>query len=137
MNSLSRFITAQDQCFEIVISELNNNKKITHWMWFIFPQCEGLGKTEISKKFSIKSKYEAIDQLKHKILYDRLIICCDILLRSNRNNIIEILSFPDNLKLKSCLTLFMNLSKEDIFEKLLIKYFNGEQCLKTRIFLNI
>jgi len=138
MCELDRFIIAQDKCIDIVINELNNNRKNTHWMWYIFPQCAGLGSSPLSIKYSIKSKQEAVDYLNNTILHDRLITCCNILLKSECYNIKDILGFPDDLKLKSCLTLFANINpKISIFKALLEKYFNGQQCFKTKNFLSL
>tara|TARA_B100000003_G_scaffold141619_1_gene127201 strand:+ start:45 stop:464 length:420 start_codon:yes stop_codon:yes gene_type:complete len=138
MRQLDRFIIVQDQCIDKVIVELNNNRKRTHWMWYIFPQCAGLGSSPMSIKYSIKSKQEAIDYLNNQILYERLMTCCNILLKSENHNIKDILGFPDNLKFKSCLTLFMNVNPKNlIFKTLLDKYFNGQECSKTRNFLSL
>ncbi|MEJ6749658.1 MAG: DUF1810 family protein [Flavobacteriales bacterium] len=138
MCQLDRFIVAQDQCINNVIQELNNNRKRTHWIWYIFPQCSGLGSSSTSIKYSIKSKQEAIDYLSNQILYDRLITCCNILLKSENHNIKDILGFPDDLKFKSCLTLFMNVNPKNlIFKTLLDKYFNGQECSQTRNFLSL
>ena len=137
MCQLDRFIIAQDQCMDNVIEELNNNRKRTHWIWYIFPQCAGLGSSPMSIKYSIKSKQEAIDYLNNQTLYERLMTCCNILLKSDYHNIKDILGYPDDLKFKSCLTLFMNVDPQKlIFKTLLDKYFNGQECLQTRIFLN-
>ena len=138
MCELDRFIIAQDQCMDNVIDELNNNRKRTHWIWYIFPQCAGLGSSPMSIKYSIKSKQEAIDYLNNQTLHVRLMTCCNILLQSDFHNIKNILGYPDDLKLKSCLTLFMNVDPQNlIFKALLDKYFNGEECSQTRIFLNL
>lgn len=138
MCNLDRFIIAQNKCFDNVIEELNNNKKRTHWIWYIFPQFKGLGCSPISIKYSIKSKKEAIDYLNNQTLCERLMTCCNILLKSNSYNINDILEYPDNLKFKSCLTLFMNVNSENlIFKNLLDKYFNGQECSKTKMLLNL
>jgi len=135
MCELDRFVLAQDKCFNNAVEELKSGKKRSHWMWYVFPQCEGLGSSSTAIKYSIKSKQEALSYLNHEVLYNRLIICCDILLELD-NNISHILSFPDDKKLQSCLTLFMNVNPEiGIFKQLLIKYFNGEECLATNRFL--
>ena len=126
MCELDRFIIAQDQCMDNVIDELNNNRKRTHWIWYIFPQCAGLGSSPVSIKYSIKSKQEAINYLNNQTLHERLMTCCNILLKSDLHNINNILGYPDDLKLKSCLTLFMNVDPQNlIFKALLDKYFNG------------
>ena len=138
MCNLDRFIIAQNKCFDNVIEELNNNKKRTHWIWYIFPQFKGLGCSPISIKYSIKSKKEAIDYLNNQTLCERLMTGCNILLKSNSYNINDILEYPDNLKFKSCLTLFMNVNSENlIFKNLLDKYFNGQECSKTKMLLNL
>lgn len=138
LKTLERFIIAQDECFENVINELKNGKKRTHWIWYIFPQCEGLGRSSISIEYSIKSKQEAINYFNNETLHYRLIACCKILLESKCHNIIDILGFPDDLKFKSCLTLFMNINPQHlIFKELLVKYFEGQQCSHTRNFLNL
>ena len=138
MCQLDRFIIAQDQCMDNVIEELNNNRKRTHWIWYIFPQCAGLGSSPISIKYSIKSKQEAIDYLNNQTLSERLMTCCNILLKSDCYNIKDILGYPDDLKLKSSLTLFMNVDPQKlIFKNILDKYFNGQECPQTRIFLNL
>ena len=138
MCKLDRFIIAQDKCIDNVIEELNNNRKRTHWIWYIFPQCAGLGSSPMSIKYSIKSKQEAIDYLNNQTLYERLMTCCNILLKSDYHIIKDILGYPDDLKFKSCLTLFMNVDPQKlIFKTLLDKYFNGQECSQTRIFLNL
>ena len=138
MCQLDRFIIAQDQCMDNVIEELNNNRKRTHWIWYIFPQCAGLGSSPMSIKYSIKSKQEVVDYLNNQTLYERLMTCCNILLKSDYHNIKDILGYPDDLKFKSCLTLFMNVDPQKlIFKTLLDKYFNGQECSQTRIFLNL
>ena len=134
MCELDRFILFQDQCMDNVIDELNNNRKRTHWIWFIFPQCTGLGLALMSIKYSIKSSEEPIDYLNNQTLYERLMTCCNILLKSDLHNIKSILGYPDDLKFKSFLTLFMNVDPLNLIFKFLDKYFNGQECSHTRIF---
>ena len=136
--NLKRFKDAQANVIEQVFQELKDGRKESHWMWYIFPQFAGLGSSPMSIKYSIKSKQEAIDYMNNQILYERLMTCCNILLKSDNHNIKDILGFPDDLKFKSCLTLFMNVNPKNlIFKTLLDKYFNGQECSKTRNFLSL
>jgi uncharacterized protein (DUF1810 family) len=138
MNNLERFISAQDSCYDNVIKELSEGGKKTHWIWFIFPQCMGLGKSYNSCKYAIKSQQEAIDYLNNETLKYRLITCCEFLLNSKTKSISQILPPPDDLKLKSSLTLFLNVKPNyTIFKNLLIKYFDNKECTKTREFLKL
>jgi len=130
-NSLNRFIIAQDKIYKQVLYELSNGKKQTHWMWFIFPQIIGLGRSPIAKYYSIKNKEEAILYLKNPILGNRLQECCTLLLNINKTAS-QIFNFPDDLKLQSSMTLFAYISNNNsIFHCVLNKYFNGNMDKKT------
>jgi uncharacterized protein (DUF1810 family) len=96
-------------------------------VWYIFPQIDGLGSTDVTKLYSIKSLKEAIAYLEHPILGQRLIESCEILLNLDAPSISNVMGFPDDLKLKSSMTLFKYASKPNsIFKKILIRYFNNE-----------
>ena len=134
--SLNRFLLAQSNFYETAIIELRRAKKISHWMWFIFPQVQGLGKSALSNEFSLKSTQEAQDYLNHNILFPRLIKATNILVYTENKTINDIFDFPDDLKLKSSMTLFSTLTKNnDSFHKVLIKYFDGITCEKTKLWL--
>lgn len=106
-------------------SEIKNGKKIGHWIWFIFPQIVGLGKSPVSRKYSIKSKEEAKAYFEHPILGIRLIEVCNTLLSLENKSAFEIFGHPDYMKVKSCLTLFHKCIKEEtIFQKVLDKYYD-------------
>ena len=134
--NLSRLIKAQEKSYEIALNEIKNKKKESHWMWYIFPQLDGLGKTDMAKEYAIKSKNEAIEYLNHELLGPRLIQISKELLKINDLTAEQILGFPDVLKLKSSMSLFSLIQKDEtIFEQVLNKYYNGEVCLKTEEFI--
>ena len=125
--NLDRFIEAQASSYEAAMFELSLGKKTGHWMWYIFPQIDGLGSTDMAKLYSIKSLKEANAYLEHPILGQRLIDSCEILLNLDAPSISDVMGFPDDLKLKSSMTLFEYASKPNsIFKKVLIRYFDNE-----------
>lgn len=122
-----KYLKAQDEVYTTVVNELRNGKKETHWMWFVFPQIDGLGNSEITKYYSIKNIDEAIQYLNNPILRDRLFECCELLLNINNKSINDILGFPDDLKLQSSATLFSTISPSNsVFHKIIEKYFNNQ-----------
>lgn len=134
---LVRFIEAQEFVYPRVTNELQNGKKQSHWMWFIFPQVIGLGISSISKLYSIKSIEEAKAYLNHPVLGKRLIECSAILLDIKDKSANEIFGFPDNVKLQSCMTLFSTVSPEEpVFDKVLTKYFKNAKDQRTIEILN-
>ncbi len=129
---LNRFISAQDKIYETVIKELINGKKHTHWMWYIFPQIDGLGKSATSKYYAIKSIEETRQYLNHPVLGKRLLECAEIVIYLEGKSISEIFGFPDDLKLKSSMTLFAYIANPgSIFARIIDKYFEGEKDVKT------
>ena len=135
--NLTRFLSVQNPVYDTVLSELRQGEKRTHWMWFIFPQIIGLGHSSISHHFAIKSVAEARAYLRHPILGKRLTECAEILMGIERKSAHQVFGFPDNLKLRSCMTLFAGVSGPgSVFEQVLEKYFKGEQCPSTRAFLD-
>ena len=134
---LDRFIRAQETIFESVLTELGSGQKRSHWMWFIFPQIEGLGYSEISRYYSIKSEEEAREYLNHPVLGARLLKCCGILLGIAGKTASDIFGSPDDVKLKSSMTLFACVSKpESVFARVLEKYFDGKRDKKTEYLLS-
>ena len=125
---LSRFIKAQENSYEEALSEIKSGRKKGHWMWFIFPQFKGLGFTETSNYYSIKDLDEAKRYLSHPILGERLKLITKELLALNENNPNKVFGSPDDLKLKSSMTLFaaIDASQENIFNAALDKLFNGQ-----------
>lgn len=130
---LNRFIKAQGNSYDEALSEIKSGRKRSHWMWYIFPQYKGLGFSEISKYYSIKDLDEARRYLKHPILGERLKLITNELLALNENNANNVFGSPDDLKLKSSMTLFaaIETSEENIFNAVLDKYFNGQTDNKT------
>lgn len=132
-DELNRFIKAQERDFEQALSEIKAGRKVSHWMWYIFPQFKGLGFSETSKFYSIQSLKEAMEYLNHPILGSRLRQITNELILLNENDAYKIFGSPDDLKLKSSMTLFSAIdnSEEKLFKKVLEKYFNGEPDNKT------
>jgi uncharacterized protein (DUF1810 family) len=134
-HNLERFIAAQKATYQTALNEIKAGKKQGHWMWYIFPQIQGLGYTEMSKKYSIDDLEEATAYLQHRVLGPRLILLCNILLTQETNDAHHIFGSPDDLKLKSCMTLFAAVPGTDpVFEKVLQKFYLG---LKDHITLKI
>ena len=129
---LSRFLSAQEVNFEQALAEIKSGRKRSHWMWYIFPQIVGLGFSETAKHFAIKSIEEARAYLDHPILGPRLRECAEAAIGVEGRSAIEIFGSPDDLKLRSCATLFAHVSSPgSVFERLLAKYFRGERDGKT------
>ena len=128
---LNRFIKAQDLVYNSVIYELKSGYKYSHWIWYIFPQFDGLGYSSQTKFYAIKSIEEAKAYLNHKVLGERLKECCNLLLDIKDKSIEQILGYPDNLKLQSSMTLFNKVSNDKIFQDVLDKYFDGKEDIRT------
>ena len=125
--NLRRFLDAQDPVHAQVCSELRAGRKRSRWMWFIFPQIQGLGYSPLAKKFAISSVDEAKAYLDHPILGARLKELCRLVNRVEGRSIEEIFGYPDDLKFRSSMTLFAHAASDDqIFRDALEKYFNGE-----------
>jgi uncharacterized protein (DUF1810 family) len=129
---LRRFVDAQADAFERALAELQRGQKRTHWMWYIFPQFDGLGFSSTSKRYSIKSIAEAKAYLCHPVLGPRLMECAEAVVRIEGRSAFEIFGSPDDVKLRSCATLFACVSPVgSVFDRLLGKYFDGERDGKT------
>ena len=136
-NNLTRFLDAQKGDYEIALKEIKKGKKTSHWMWYIFPQINGLGFSDTAKFYAIKNKDEATEYLHHDILGTRLVEISTELLKLNTSNSIEIFGQVDSLKLKSSMTLFSLLeSTNPVFQKVLDKFFGGVKDEKTIQLLN-
>jgi len=127
-SNLSRFIEAQETTYEGAMLELARGRKDSHWIWYIFPQIFGLGNSEATKLYSIKSLEEGRAYLKHPILGPRLIEACEILLALKDASMDEVMGFPDDLKLLSSMTLFETFSKSNsVFTRIIEVYFDSER----------
>lgn len=125
--NLQRFVEAQDPVYVHVISELRDGEKQSHWMWFIFPQLQGLGHSAMAKKYAITSLDEAAAYLQHPILGPRLIECTKLVNETDGRSIHQIFGSPDDLKFHSCMTLFAQAKPtEEVFQYALQKYFSSE-----------
>ena len=129
---LNRFVEAQEGAYGRALPEIRGGQKRSHWMWFIFPQYDGLGFSETSKRYAIKSLAEADAYLRHPVLGPRLVECAKAVLAVDVRSATEIFGFPDDRKLRSCATLFARVSPPgSVFERVLDKYFEGEPDERT------
>jgi uncharacterized protein (DUF1810 family) len=123
---LDRFVQAQNQVAEQVRLELREGRKRSHWMWFVFPQLSGLGRSSTARRYAIASLEEAHDYLKHPILGPRLVECSQLVNRVEDRPIDQIFDSPDDVKFHSCMTLFSLVQPgSSVFEDALAKYFGG------------
>jgi uncharacterized protein (DUF1810 family) len=131
-HNLSRFVQAQAAVYEQALAEIRNGEKYTHWMWFIFPQLDGLGFSSMAKRYAIKGLAEAKAYLAHPILGPRLVECSEAALGVHGRSAYEIFGSPDEMKLRSCATLFACVAPPgSVFHRLLDKYYRGERDYKT------
>ena len=135
-SDLERFLKAQERDYATALNEIKNGRKTSHWIWYIFPQIAGLGFSSTSKYYSIKDKNEAIEYLKNKTLKNRLIEICEALLSLESDDATYVMGYPDDLKLKSSMTLFDEVSDIDVFKKVLDKFYKGEKDEMTISLLN-
>ena len=122
--NLHRFLTAQAPAYHTVLAELRAGRKSGHWIWFIFPQIAGLGHSAMAQQFAIASLDEAKAYLKHPVLGPRLHECTQLVLDVEGRSAEEIFGYPDYLKFRSCMTLF--LTDNTLFKSALCKYFDGQ-----------
>ncbi len=136
--ALNRFVGAQEENYEQALAEIMRGRKRTHWMWYVFPQLDGLAFSSTSKFYAIKSIEEARAYLRHPVLGPRLLQCADALLGIEGRSAAEIFGFPDDMKLRSCATLFACASPAgSAFERVIEKYFHGEGDDKTLRLLHL
>lgn len=128
---LQRFIDAQNESYVRALEEIKAGRKRSHWMWFIFPQMKGLGRSSTSMFYGINDMDEAREYLAHPILGERLREISQVLLQLDTNDANAVFGSPDDMKLRSCMTLFDNISPNDIFADVLDKYFDGHRDNKT------
>lgn len=126
MDSLKRFIKAQENDYETALQEIKNGHKQSHWIWYIFPQIQGLGFSSMSQYYGIKDEEEAIAYMNQPILRKHLLEISQALLALDSSDPIRVMGYPDNLKLQSSMTLFSIVSEEPVFQKVLDKYYNGQ-----------
>jgi uncharacterized protein (DUF1810 family) len=125
---LARFVDAQAPVFDTVCAELAAGDKRTHWMWFVFPQLKALGRSGTAKHFGIEDRDEALAYWRHPVLGPRLAQCARLLLGVRGKTAHEIFGSPDDLKLRSCMTLFEAVAPEEpVFGEVLEKYCAGQR----------
>ena len=124
---LQRFVDAQDRGYDAVLGELRSGKKRSHWIWFIFPQLRGLGRSPTAMRYGISSLEEARAYLEHDVLGPRLRECTRLVARIDGRSADEIFGWPDNLKVRSSMTLFARATDDDAeFRAVLDKFYDGE-----------
>jgi uncharacterized protein (DUF1810 family) len=135
-HNLERFVSAQRGSYDVALKELQNGQKRSHWMWFVFPQVAGLGSSAMADRYAIRSRREAAAYLAHPILGPRLIECANALLQLKGRTAEEVMGYPDDLKLRSSMTLFAAMSPPDsAFQKVLEIYFAGVPDNRTTAYL--
>ena len=122
--SLDRFRSAHDGSYEIALQEIKAGRKKSHWMWYIFPQIQGLGHSTMAMYYEIQSNAEAIEYWNDPVLRSHMVEICQELLKQEKS-IDWIMGYPDNLKLCSCMTLFWLVTEEPIFKAVLDKFYGG------------
>lgn len=131
-NDLERFLIAQQTYYRTALQEIKSGQKRSHWMWFIFPQIAGLGYSETARCYAIKNMDEAKAYMEDYTLGTNLIEISEALLEVKSNDAAEVMGWPDNLKLKSSMTLFALAKPEcEVFQEVLDKFFRGERDQKT------
>jgi uncharacterized protein (DUF1810 family) len=131
-HDLDRFVLAQKNCFQQALAEIRAGRKETHWMWYIYPQFDGLGFSPTSKQYAIKSTGEARAYLRHPVLGARLKQCCEALVTGDERSAADVFGSPDDMKLRSSATLFAAVSPPgSIFEQVLNRFFDGVRDEQT------
>ena len=117
------FVEAQAAVYPQIVAELSHGRKQTHWMWFIFPQIAGLDFSAMAQRFAIGSRAEAMAYLEHNLLGPRLAECTRLVMAASEKPIIDILGSPDDMKFRSCMTLFDAVSKQEIFAEAIAAFY--------------
>jgi uncharacterized protein (DUF1810 family) len=131
-HDLDRFVRAQESDFTHAIAEIRSGRKRTHWMWYIFPQLDGLGFSQTARRYGIRGLEEARAYLGHPVLGPRLVACAEAVLAVQGRSAREIFGTPDDLKLCSCATLFAQVSPEgSVFHRLIEVFYKGVADART------
>lgn len=128
---LQRFVTAQAPVYGDVCAELAAGRKSSHWMWFVFPQLKGLGRSATAQHYGIAARAEADAYWRHPLLGPRLKQCTELVLAVDGRSANQIFGSPDDLKFRSCMTLFAQATGAPVFRQALDKYFGGEDDEQT------
>ena len=135
---LSRFVEAHDRSYSRALEEIREGRKQSHWMWYIFPQIVGLGLSSTSRFYAIADLEEARAYMQHPMLGAHMIEICGVLLGLSANDAEDVMGYPDDLKLRSSMTLFSQaVPSVKIFQQVLDKYFDGKMDQKTLEILGV
>lgn len=129
--NINRFIEPQKSSYAIALEEVRNGRKVSHWMWYIFPQLRGLGQSNVSWYYGIEDLSEATAYLAHPVLGQRLREITQVTLDLSETDPMKLFGWPDNMKFRSCMTLFAQISEDDLFTRVLDKFFGGQEDLMT------
>jgi uncharacterized protein (DUF1810 family) len=131
-SEFQHFVEAQRAVYDQVVAELSQGQKRSHWMWFIFPQIQGLGHSEMAQRFALDSVAQARRYANHPVLGTRLRQCTQLVVQVEGRKVSEIFGYPDDLKFHSSTTLFeLAAPEENLFRKVNVKFFGGRQDAKT------
>lgn len=130
-HDLKRFVEAQEASYQTALSEIKSGRKQSHWMWYVFPQIQGLGVSETARFYALKDREEAAAYLEHPVLGSRLAEISKALLALPSNDAYRILGSPDDAKLKSSMTLFASLGNNPLFQQVLDKFYGGAKDERT------
>lgn len=129
---LDRFLKGQARNYDAALREIQSGCKRSHWMWYVFPQIQGLGYSSTAQYYAIRDLGEAKAYLQHPVLRERLLEISNALLSLDSHNASAVFGWPDDLKLRSCMTLFAEAEPEcDVFQRVLDQYFNGRKDEST------
>jgi uncharacterized protein (DUF1810 family) len=132
LHDLARFVRAQERDYRQALSEIRSGQKRSHWMWYVFPQFHGLGFSSTARRYAIRSVAEAEAYVRHPILGSRLVEIAEAAAAIEGRSALEVFGSPDDMKLRSCATLFAKVSPAgSVFERLLVRYFDGEPDSET------
>lgn len=137
MHDLNRFISAQERSYDAALREIKAGHKRTHWMWYIFPQIAGLGFSSTAQFYAISSMQEAKDYYAHPVLGKRLVEISEALLALDTSDAGAVMGYPDDLKLRSSMTLFLAATGDAVFQKVLDKFYSGKPDSKTLSILGL
>ena len=134
---LSKFLEAQNQLYLKALAEIKDGHKVSHWMWFIFPQIKGLGRSEMAQRFAINDLEEATAYLEHPVLGKHLVEISKELLNLQGKTATQIFGTPDDMKLQSSMTLFSQVENTDsVFQEVINRYYDGIRDEQTIRFIN-
>ena len=128
---IDRFLEPQKTSYAIALEEVHNGRKVSHWMWYIFPQLRGLGQSNVAWYYGIEDLDEAKAYLDHPVLGQRLREITQTALELSETDPMKIFGWPDHMKFRSCMTLFAQFSGDNLFTKALDKFFDGQEDFMT------